>query len=152
MLCHYHFNDGGTDKERKRQRTNESTETKRFLREGWRAHKTSQRRKLPIGTVTHVDCVVGVDLCALYFCLSLFFTLFFLSATEKTLHLSVTDSTLMANDSVAFVILWLVLSLLLSSSLTLSFFFLEVMWPSLCILARKSLWQGSIGPITTLHL
>lgn len=64
----------------------------------------------------------------------------------------------MANDSVAFVIFWLAVSLLLSSSLALSFFlflsffFLEVMWPGLCILAGKSLWQGSIGPITTLHL
>lgn len=36
--------------------------TKRFLREGRGAHKTPQRRKLPIGTVTHVNCRVGVDL------------------------------------------------------------------------------------------
>lgn len=49
-------------KERKRQRTNDDAETKRFQREGRRAHKTPQRRKLPIGTVTHVNCRVGVDL------------------------------------------------------------------------------------------
>lgn len=34
LQCHYHFNDEGTEKERKRQKTNDSTETERFLKEG----------------------------------------------------------------------------------------------------------------------
>lgn len=53
----------------------------------------------------------------------------YLLAAEKTLHSSVTDSPLIANDSVSFVIFWLVLSLLLSSSLALSFFGSDVAEP-----------------------
>lgn len=74
MQCHYHFNDGGAEKERKR--TNDGAETKRFLREGRRTHKTPQRRKLPIGTVTHVNCRVGVDLSSFAPFISVFPSLF----------------------------------------------------------------------------
>lgn len=91
MQCHYHFNDGGAEKERKRQRTNDGAETKRFLREGRRAHKTPQRRKLHISTVTHVNCRVGVDLSSFAPFISVFPSLFpslflLLVTTEKTLR------------------------------------------------------------------